>query len=194
MVASYVVGSFPSAHLAGRWRGVDPTRSGSRNPGTTNVLRTAGRLAAVLTLLGDLAKGAVPAAVGWAAGGHRLGVFCGVAAVVGHVAPATRRLRGGKGVATGMGMASVVFPLPALTALTVFGVVFVLSRIVSVAALAGVVTAFLAVALFGVPAVELLAFGLCLGLIVARHSENIQRLLRGEEKRTAVFRRSPSTS
>jgi glycerol-3-phosphate acyltransferase PlsY len=190
VVAGYVVGMFPSAQLAGRWRGVDPTRSGSRNPGTTNVLRTAGRRAAVLTLVGDLAKGAVPSGVGWAVGGHGLGVACGVAAVVGHVAPVTRRFHGGKGVATGMGMVSVLFPVPALLAVTVFAVVFALGRIASAASLAGVATALVAVAATGDSLPELLALVFCLSLIVARHAENIQRLLHGEEKRTSGLRRS----
>lgn len=192
MVVSYLVGTFPSAQMAGRWRGVDPTRSGSGNPGTTNVLRTAGRRAAILTLLGDLVKGAAPAAVGWAVGGHRLGVFCGVAAVVGHVAPVTRRFQGGKGVATGMGMMSVVFPVPALVAITAFGVVFARSKIASAASLAGVSVAFVAVIVGGVSAPELVALAVCDALIVVRHAENIQRLLRGEEKASRL--RRPTTS
>lgn len=192
MVASYVVGMFPSAQLAGRWRGVDPTRSGSRNPGTTNVLRTAGRRAASLTLVGDLAKGAGPAALGWIAGGHGLGLACGVAAVLGHVAPVTRRFQGGKGVATGMGMATVLFPLAALLAILMFGLVVATSRIVSAGSLAGVATAFVVVAVSGTPAIELVALAVCFSLIVARHAENIQRLVRGEEKR--ISRRRASTN
>jgi glycerol-3-phosphate acyltransferase PlsY len=87
VAASYLLGTFPSAWLATRRRGVDPTAAGSGNPGATNVYRTAGRGAGVLTLVGDVFKGAGAAALGWAVGGHGLGVACGVAAVVGHVAP-----------------------------------------------------------------------------------------------------------
>jgi glycerol-3-phosphate acyltransferase PlsY len=87
VAASYLLGTFPSAWLATRRRGVDPTSAGSGNPGATNVYRTAGRGAGVLTLVGDVFKGAGAAALGWAVGGHGLGVACGVAAVVGHVAP-----------------------------------------------------------------------------------------------------------
>jgi acyl phosphate:glycerol-3-phosphate acyltransferase len=89
IAGSYLLGTFPSAWLATRRRGVDPTAAGSGNPGATNVYRTAGRGAGVLTLVGDVLKGAGAAALGWAVGGHGLGVACGVAAVVGHVAPLT---------------------------------------------------------------------------------------------------------
>jgi acyl phosphate:glycerol-3-phosphate acyltransferase len=89
VAGSYLLGTFPSAWLATRRRGVDPTAAGSGNPGATNVYRTAGRGAGVLTLVGDVLKGAGAAALGWAVGGHGLGVACGVAAVVGHVAPLT---------------------------------------------------------------------------------------------------------
>jgi glycerol-3-phosphate acyltransferase PlsY len=89
IAGSYLLGTFPSAWLATRRRGVDPTAAGSGNPGATNVYRTAGRGAGVLTLVGDVLKGAGAAALGWSVGGHGLGVACGVAAVVGHVAPLT---------------------------------------------------------------------------------------------------------
>ena len=120
VAGAYLLGMFPSAWLATRRRGVDPTAAGSGNPGATNVYRTAGRRAGVLTLVGDLVKGAAAAGLGWAVGGHGLGVACGVAAVVGHVAPLTRLSRGGKGVATGAGMALVLFPLAALVSAAAF--------------------------------------------------------------------------
>ena len=131
VAVSYLVGTFPTAVLVTRRRGIDPTRTGSGNPGATNVLRVAGRRAGAAALVGDVLKGAVPAAVGWAVGGHGLGVACGLAAVVGHVLPVTRGFRGGKGVATGAGMAVVLFPAAALVAVAAFAVAAVVSRTVS---------------------------------------------------------------
>ena len=188
VAASYVLGTFPSALLAGRRRGVDPTRSGSGNPGTTNVLRTAGRRAAALTLVGDLGKGVVAALLGWAVGGHGLGVVCGVAAVVGHVAPAMRGFKGGKGVATAFGMLLVVFPVLALVVGAVFGAAVALTRIVSVGSIAAAAAAPVAAALGGVRGVELVALTVCGALVVARHTGNIRRLASGEESGATLRR------
>lgn len=188
VLLAYLVGTFPSALLAGRLRGVDPTAAGSGNPGTTNVLRTAGRRAAALTLAGDLGKGAVAAALGWLAGGHGLGVACGVAAVVGHVAPVSRRFRGGKGVATGAGMALVLFPLPALVSAMAFAAVFALTRIASAASLSATLLLPLAAALTGAPGAEVAALVVCEVVVIARHAGNIRRLLRGEERPARLHR------
>jgi len=185
IASAYMLGTFPSALLAGRRRGVDPTRSGSGNPGTTNVLRTAGRQAAGLTLIGDAGKGVVAAALGWAVGGHGLGVACGVAAVVGHVAPVTRRFKGGKGVATAAGMVAVLYPPLAVVGGLVFVGILAATRIVSVASMAAVVAASVVAAavaaVTGAHRWEAAGLVLCAALVVARHAGNIRRLARGEE-------------
>lgn len=183
VVAAYLLGTFPTALLAAGRRGVDPTRSGSRNPGATNVLRTAGRRAGVVTLAGDLAKGAIAAGVGWAVGGHGLGVACGVAAVVGHVLPVTRSFRGGKGVATAAGMGVVLYPVAMAVATAVFALTTGLSRMVSLGSIAAVAVMPLAAAALGAPGREVAALAGCAVLVVARHRENLVRVVRGEERR-----------
>jgi glycerol-3-phosphate acyltransferase PlsY len=182
VVASYLLGTFPTALLVGRSRGVDPTRQGSGNPGATNVARTAGRRAGALTFAGDAAKGAGAAALGWAVGGHGLGVACGLAAVTGHVLPVTRGFRGGKGVATAAGMAVVLFPAAAAVAAVAFGVALAATRTVSAGSIAGVVTLPVAAAALGAPGGEVAALVVCAVLIVARHRDNIARLRRGDER------------
>jgi len=181
VVVSYVLGMFPTALLVGRRTGVDPTSAGSGNPGATNVLRTAGRRAALLTLLGDGGKGALAAALGWAVGGHGLGVACGVAAVVGHIAPVTRRFRGGKGVATAAGMVLVLFPLVALVGAVAYGLAVAVTRVGSVGSLTAAVVVPVTAALTGVPGWELAGLVACEALVVLRHSGNIRRLVQGEE-------------
>lgn len=183
VVASYLVGTFPTAVLVSRRRGVDPTQEGSGNPGATNVLRVAGRRAGAVALAGDVLKGAVPAAVGWAAGGHALGVACGVAAVVGHVLPLTRRFRGGKGVATGAGMAVVLFPAAAAVAVAGFVVAAAISRAVSLGSVVAAVLLPVAAAAFGAPGLEVAALAGCAALIVVRHRDNLARLRHGTERR-----------
>lgn len=181
LLAAYLLGTFPSALLAGRQRGVDPTRAGSRNPGATNVLRTAGRRAAVLTLVGDVGKGMVAAGLGWLVGGHAFGVACGVAAVVGHLFPVTRAFQGGKGVATAAGMVVVLFPLLALVGGVAFGLALATTRIVSVGSLAVALVVPAVAAVSGVPGRELAGLAVASGLVVLRHAGNIRRLLAGEE-------------
>src|SRR5919109_613291 len=110
LLVSYVLGTFPTASLVGRAYGLDPTRQGSGNPGATNVYRLAGRRAAVLVFAGDFLKGVAAVALGAAVGDRTLALAFGAAAVVGHCYPATRRFRGGKGVATGAGLVASVFP------------------------------------------------------------------------------------
>lgn len=120
VVAAYGLGTLPTAILVARRHGIDPTVAGSGNPGATNVLETAGARAGALTLVGDVAKGVAAAGLGWAIEGRTLAVLCGAAAVLGHVAPVTRRLRGGKGVATGVGMTAATFPLAVLAGVAWF--------------------------------------------------------------------------
>lgn len=181
VVVSYLVGTFPTALLVGRWSGVDPTQAGSGNPGATNVLRTAGRRAALLTLLGDAGKGAFAAGLGWAVDDRGLGVACGLAAVLGHIAPVTRRFRGGKGVATAAGMVVVLYPLLAAVGAAAYGVALGLTRIGSVASLAAAVVVPVTAALTGVPAGQLAGLVACEAVVVLRHRDNIRRLVRGEE-------------
>jgi acyl phosphate:glycerol-3-phosphate acyltransferase len=183
LIAAYALGTFPSAQLAGRSQGVDPTASGSRNPGTTNVLRTAGREAAALTLAGDVGKGVVAAGLGWLVGGHVLGVLCGLAAVLGHVFPVNRGFKGGKGVATAAGMVVVLFPVAAAVAAVVFLWILALTRIVSAASLVAALSVPVVGAMIGATAVEVLALLVCAGVVVVRHRDNLVRLRRGEEPR-----------
>ena len=114
VLPAYLLGTFPTAILVGRRAGRDPTQEGSGNPGASNTFRTMGRRAGAAVLLGDLSKGAIASGAGLATGNRAVAVACGLAAVLGHVAPVTRRFRGGKGVATGAGMALVLLPVPAL--------------------------------------------------------------------------------
>jgi glycerol-3-phosphate acyltransferase PlsY len=181
VVPAYLLGTFPTAVLVGRHEGHDVTSEGSGNPGASNTYRTMGRRAGAIVLLGDVAKGAVAAEMGLATGNRAVGVACGLAAVLGHVAPVTRGFRGGKGVATGAGMALVLLPVPTL----VLAVVWVAAVRITGAASAGSVAVAVgfpvAAAVTGRPPGEVLAFAACGALVVVRHRENLERLRRGDE-------------
>ena len=108
---AYLVGTFPSASLVARSRGIDILTAGSGNPGASNITRLLGWKLGLVVLLADIGKGALAAGVGLALDGHRGAYLLGVAAVLGHVFPITRRFKGGRGVATAAGALVVVFPL-----------------------------------------------------------------------------------
>lgn len=183
IIPAYLLGTFPTAILVGRHEGHDLTTEGSRNPGASNTLRTLGRRAGAIVLLGDLGKGALAALMGLAVGNRALAVACGLSAVIGHVAPVTRRLRGGKGVATAAGMTIVLLPWVALVLAAGWIVVAKAAGTASVASLFVAAATPASAALVGRPAGEVAAFAACGGLVALRHRDNIGRLRRGEEHR-----------
>lgn len=188
VVAGYLLGTFPTAALVGRLAGIDPTASGSGNPGATNVYRTTGRRAGLVVLLIDVAKGAGAALLGLTVGDTTLGLAAGGAAVVGHIFPVTRGFRGGKGVATGAGTAAVCFPLLSLGLGVVFAVVVAVTRRVSVGSLVLALLFPIGVAVGGGPGIDVALAAATSLLVIARHHQNIRRLIRGEE---AALRRQP---
>lgn len=178
VVASYLVGTFPSAQLvAGR----AITRQGSGNPGASNTLRVAGRRAAVAVLALDLAKGAVPTLIALLVSGRPLAGMCWAAAVAGHVFPVTRRFRGGKGVATGAGGAIVLYPLISVALLPLFAVVTRLTGKASLGSLAIAAGLVVGVVVTGRPGWEVALTTVIVLLVVVRHSANISRLVRRRE-------------
>ena len=183
---AYLLGTFPTAILVGRSTGHDPTTEGSGNPGASNVYRTSGRRAGVTVLVGDLLKGAIPAIVGMLVGGRPLGAAAWVAAVLGHVYPATRRFRGGKGVATAGGGVVVLFPLVAVVALPVFVAVVKRWRQASLGSLSMAVLVPILVAVFGRPGWEVAAAAGVAVVLIVRHAGNMRRLVRGVEHRVST--------
>ena len=178
---SYFLGSLPSAHLVSNRKGFDPTRSGSGNPGATNVLRLVGRRAGVLVLLADFSKGSIAAAIGLLLDDISLGLTCWLASVLGHVFPVTRKFRGGKGVATGAGGCWVLFPLVGGLCTVGFLLIARISKKVSAASISIAVLMPLSVGLLGSDLKELLAAVSLSVLILVRHRANFKRLLSGSE-------------
>ncbi|MFO1048768.1 MAG: glycerol-3-phosphate 1-O-acyltransferase PlsY [Geminicoccaceae bacterium] len=179
----YGLGSIPFGLLLTRWAGAGDIRNiGSGNIGATNVLRTGRKGLALATLLLDLAKGAVPTALGLAWLGPVGGAVAGAGAIIGHCFPVWLGFRGGKGVATAAGVVLGMTPLLFLPVLVAFIAVVAATRWVSLGSIVAACLAPIAAWLMGAPAAAIL-YLLVAALVVFKHRENIQRLLRGEENR-----------
>ena len=178
---AYLVGTLPTAQLVAARRGRDPLAEGSGNPGATNVARIAGWRAGVVVLLVDFAKGFVPTLAGLALAGRAGAFVLGIAAVLGHVLPVTRRLRGGKGVATTGGVLVVLFPVLTAVSAVVFLAAARLTHTSSVASLVISVGFPIAAGLTGASGPEVAALVALGVLVIVRHLPNLRRLVRGEE-------------
>lgn len=202
VLAAYFAGSLPFGLLIGRWfKGIDIRKAGSGNIGATNVARVLGTKWGAACLLLDALKGLLPtlllpmaftamtdgASPGMA--GH-VRVACGMATIVGHMFPCWLGFRGGKGVATALGVVLVVAPVATLAAFAIFAVTFAASRIVSLASIVAAVAFALCAMLllrpdpFSAETWSRAAFSLLIPtLIILRHRSNIRRLLKGAEPR-----------
>ncbi len=187
MIAGYVIGSIDFAVLVGKLNGVDIYSVGSGNPGTSNVLRTMGKGAAVTVLVGDLLKGFGAALLGsliasdgsgWLEG-NGLAAAAGFMAVVGHCYPIFHRFKGGKGVATGLGVLLWVSPIVAVSLGVAWAVLVKVTKVASIGSLVVVVAAIPLLIWQGQEWSELLWVGAALLLVVWRHKGNITRMMAG---------------
>ena len=183
IIASYMIGSLSTAIILCRARyGVDIRTLGSGNAGTTNVLRNFGTKAAAVTLLLDALKGVPCYLIGYfLCHSYAVGLACGLAAILGHIYPVWYQFRGGKGVATTLGVALVAAPKITLLALLLALAVMAVSRRVSLGSIIGVI-AFEVIAVLIHADKALLLWGICAVLIIIiKHKDNISRLLSGTE-------------
>jgi glycerol-3-phosphate acyltransferase PlsY len=189
IVLAYLIGSVSFAVLVSRAMGLaDPRSYGSGNPGATNVLRTGNKAAAVLTLVGDAAKGAVAVTIAQSLA-QRFGftdftlALVGLAAFVGHLFPVFHGFQGGKGVATAAGVLLALSPWLGLATLGTWIVVAVFLRYSSLAALVAAVFAPAFYLLMSGGDRVLLPIAVMSALLIWRHKRNIANLLAGKESR-----------
>ncbi|AGA31900.1 Acyl-phosphate:glycerol-3-phosphate O-acyltransferase PlsY [Thioalkalivibrio nitratireducens DSM 14787] len=186
MLLAYLLGSISSAIVVSRLLGLpDPRATGSGNPGATNVLRAGSKTGAALTLAGDAAKGWLPVFIAlqsvhfpaWMVG------LIALAAFLGHLYPVFFGFRGGKGVATALGVILAIHPLTGLLVLATWLLVAVIVRYSSLAALVAALAAPIYLALWHPEPWLIAAVGVMVLFLYLRHSTNIQRLLQGTEPR-----------
>lgn len=186
LIVIYLIAAIPTGIVLAKVMGYDDVRDkGSGNIGATNVYRVAGKLPGILTLIGDILKGFLPllACKSWLSpSATQLGVACSVA-IVGHCYPVYLKFKGGKGVATALGIFLVLSPPAVLGAAIVFVVTVATTRFISLGSVLAALSAPLLILMLNSPQPIFWATVFIAALIVWRHRENIRRLLAGAENR-----------
>lgn len=184
LLLAYIIGAFPTSVLVARWFGLpDPRTYGSKNAGATNVARSGKKMPALITLLGDAGKGilAVYLAIRFNLSDFYIAAAGGLA-VFGHVFSVFLKFKGGRGVATALGVLAAWHLYAAICFALVWLSAFVLTRTSSVASLVAIGGA--TVTLYFVADASYFWGGVCIAtLIIFRHKDNLQRLINKEEKR-----------
>lgn len=181
-ILSYLIGSIPFGLLIGKMKGIDIRQHGSGNIGATNVFRTLGPWLGTLVFVLDFLKGAIPV---WIALSltpmHWPVIAAGAAAIIGHSFPIFLKFKGGKGVATGVGVLLAIAPDIFAVALVFVILVMFITRYVSVASMATTILAAMLFWFWHKPLSYCLAVTLLAVLIILRHVPNIKRLMQGTE-------------
>ena len=181
IVGGYLLGSIPSAYILVKLKkGIDIRRFGSGNVGSTNTVRAAGRGTGAVVFIMDVAKGAIPTLLGTAVC-EEAALLAGLAAFIGHLWPIWLGFTGGKGVATGFGVALVIVPIQALIVICVWLVLAVLTGYVSLASCSASVLLWLLVLCTRQSWVCILVIFIIVGLICWRHKSNFINIKNGTE-------------
>ena len=184
IVSAYLIGSIPTGLLLGKAYGIDVRKEGSGNIGATNLYRTVGRKVGIITLIGDCLKGLLPVVLVKSSSlPPEFAAWVGLAAFCGHVFSVFLQFRGGKGVATALGVFLALAPLAVAIAIALFAVLMFLWRYVSLGSITAAAAMPLAVFFLGESrTVTTVTFIIAL-IVIVRHHENIGRLLSGKESK-----------
>lgn len=190
VIIGYLLGSLNTSLIVGRFYKVDVRQHGSGNAGMTNTLRTLGKKAALMVIIGDVLKGILAYLAGsLICGGELGGMLAGTACIIGHIWPAFFGFKGGKGVLTALAVLIMLDWQIALGLLAVFIVILLLTRYVS---LGSVTAAFLfpiSAAVFGRDTQTLIFSSIIAVLVILKHHENIGRLLSGTESKFSLSKK-----
>lgn len=184
LLFAYLLGSIPCAIIICRiMRLPDPRTQGSQNPGTTNVLRVGGKRAAIVTLVGDMLKGAIPVVIAYFVGlGMSLAAWVLLFAFFGHLFPVFARFQGGKGVATLLGGLLGLSWIIGLAVMLTWALVALITRYSSLAAIVAAIMAPI-YAIWFAPSFTWLPLVIMTLMLLWRHKQNIARLISGTERK-----------
>ena len=193
-IAAYLIGSVNFAIIFSRLKGTDITKKGSGNPGTMNVLRSVGKLWGVLTFICDCAKGVIFAAIGryWIGSVDWLFIL-GVVVIIGHVLPLYSKFKGGKGVATSIGVFLVAYPVVGAVVLVVLILMLLFIKYGFIGSLICISAITVYSCIVGRDSVTVIVCSLIIWLIVTlRHYSNIKRFIKGEENTLKLIGKNQS--
>jgi glycerol-3-phosphate acyltransferase PlsY len=199
LILAYLIGSIPSAVWIGKiFYGVDVREYGSGNAGATNTFRVLGKKAGIPVLVMDILKGfaavqlayfseLVPGSVQFV----NLQLVFGVASLFGHLFPVFASFKGGKGIATLLGIILAVHPCAALVSIAVFLIVFLISKYVSLGSITAAITfPIVVIVVFKTQIPSLVIFSMVIAvLVLITHRKNIERLLRREESKSRLIKK-----
>jgi glycerol-3-phosphate acyltransferase PlsY len=200
-IVAYLLGSVPTAVWVGKaWYNIDVREQGSKNAGATNTFRVLGKKPGIIVLLVDVLKGALAVSFpiilksielfSGEVNPDTLQIIAAVLAVVGHIFPVFAGFRGGKGVATSLGIVIGLQPLAAAVCLTVFMIVFIVSNYISLGSIIASICFPFVVWYFRPDSMQMQIFSIVLGAaVILAHKKNIGRLMKGEENKMNLFKK-----
>jgi glycerol-3-phosphate acyltransferase PlsY len=201
VILAYLVGSFPTSFILARTlKGIDIRQVGSKNSGATNVLRSVGKLPALITLIADILKGTIAVTL-IANYFYSFNIeieydayrgIMGLAVVCGHIWSVFLRFRGGKGVATTLGVAIGLTPFALLPSALIWFLVFYITNFVSLASIMALLLFPAVACILKYPFYTILSSVVICSLSIYKHRDNIRRLVRGEENKTYIFKKRPA--
>lgn len=182
VLTAYLLGNFSTSFIVGKLVGnIDIRKHGSGNAGSTNVFRTLGLKAGLLAFIGDSMKGVLAVYLARRYGNDTVALFAGAAAIAGHNWPLVLKFKGGKGIATSIGVALMVHPASALICIAIGVVILIMFKYVSLASVTSI--ALLPIFMY-FQGRDYFIFALVIAaMAIYRHRDNIKRLLNGTERR-----------
>lgn len=195
LIAGFLCGAIPFGYIIARMKNINIQKVGSGNIGFSNVFRSVGKLEGIVVLIADIAKGLVPVLLFSHYFGYYFGLFAGVASMLGHMFTPFLKFKGGKGVATGLGVFIGLAPFSALFTFVVWLIVVFIYRYISLGSILAAISLpiFIYFSRFLVRdeynlVLEIFTVIVCL-LVIVLHRKNIKRLIRGEERKFTFGKR-----
>jgi glycerol-3-phosphate acyltransferase PlsY len=187
ILVGYILGSIPFGYIIAKMKGIDITKLGSGNIGATNVGRYLGKPYFFIVLFLDAIKGFIPTILFKLLFGLEYGILAGLFSVIGHSYSIFMKFKGGKGVATGLGVSIALIPIETIIGFGVWFLVLMIFKIMALASIISAISVFIVVLFLEKSSLIKIVCGIIAVLIVLRHKSNIERIIKGTEPKFYFF-------